>query len=132
MKRNFRLLALLCVFLVACLSGCKSGTTKIDTPTTASNAGGAALVAYGVAGTVASEYFALPDCTTPVTALCKSPSLVRRLDELDKKAHAAAIEADAAVNDVAKQQKAASALANLKIVTNSDAVQSQIKKGGTP
>jgi hypothetical protein len=117
---------------LAVVAGCKSGSTKIDTPTTPSNAGGAALVAYGAAGTVAKQYFKLPLCTNPITALCKTQAINDSLNDLDRKAHDAAIAADAAVNDAAKQQAAADALKVEKGVTESTAVQSQIRNGGAP
>ena len=97
----------------AMLAGC--GGASLPKPNTPQQAGVEALVAYGLAGHVAGQYLALPLCTSPLTVVpCKTADIAARVAAADTLAYNAAVAADAAVNDPAKQQAAASSLKALQ------------------
>ena len=125
MKRIW-LIVVLVPFLI--LAGC--GTT-LPKPQNPQQAGVEALVAYGLAGSVAHQYLALPFCTSPVTVLpCKNQAVALRVQAADNAAYLAAVAADNAANDPAAQAAAQKSLASLTSVVNSSDVQTQIKNGG--
>lgn len=124
MKTLFLILALFA--LTAC------GGNSLPKPQNPQQAGVEALVAYGLAGSVAHQYLALPLCTSPVTVLpCKNSAIALRVQAADQAAYTAAIAADHAANDPAAQAAAQSSLSQLAQVVNSQDVQTQINaKGG--
>jgi len=100
----------LCLVLGAC-----GKQAVLPTPNTPKTAGVEALVAYGLAGTVAGDYLRLPWCTKPPIALCKTPDIAAKVLAADTKAHDAAVAADEAANaDPVKNDKANTAIADLK------------------
>jgi len=129
-------LTLFCVFAVACVAGGCAGTGKIDTPTTVSNAGGAAGVTYAVAGKYASYYFALDVCATPPVYPCKVMSVNNKLLEVDTAAYNAAKAANAVGATQVQRDNAAAKLAELNRANADPAVRAQVdlaksKEGGT-
>jgi len=98
----------LCTLLAAC-------NATLPVPNTPKTAGVEALVAYGLAGTVAGDYLRLPWCTKPPTALCKTPDIASKVLAADTKAHEAAVAADDAANaDPVKNKAASTAIDDLK------------------
>jgi hypothetical protein len=64
---------------------------------------------------VAGQYLALPLCTQPLTVVpCRTADIAARIAAADTAAYNAAVAADAAVNDPAKQQEAASKIKALQ------------------
>lgn len=85
------------VLLAFMLSACQHTLPQPDTP---KQAGTEALVAYGLAGSVAHKYLILPFCTSPPTVLpCKTPSVYQSVKDADDAAYRAAVAADNAAND---------------------------------
>ena len=129
-------LAMLCVFALAAVMGGCGPTGKVHKPTTVSNAGGAALVAYSGAGYIASKYFALEPCATPPVYPCKVKSVNDRLLEIQTAAYNAAKAADAVGASQAQKDDAIEKLAELKRMNAEPEVAKQLAlvkpKGGTP
>jgi len=91
---KYALTFVLCMLLAAC--GSKA---TLPTPNTPKTAGVEALVAYGLAGSIAHAYLVLPKCTKPLTAVpCKTPDIADKVLAADTKAHDAAVAADDAAN----------------------------------
>src|SRR4051812_8789073 len=89
------------------MAGCASDGTKLPQPTTPKQTGVTALVAYGLAGSYAKKYTHYPECTSPLTVVpCKKADIAARVKAADTAAYDAAVAADDAVNDAAKQAEA--------------------------
>ena len=113
MKRNFIGASLMSLVLAAAcfMGGCATSGVKLPQPTTPKQAGVTALVAYGLAGSYADTYVHYPYCTSPLTVVpCKTAAIETKVKAANKAAYDAAIAADAAANDVGKQQEAADKL----------------------
>lgn len=86
------------IVLCGLLAACANNAT-LPIPNTPKTAGVEALVAYGLAGSIAHAYLVLPVCTKPLTAVpCKTPDIAARVLAADTKAHDAAVAADDAAN----------------------------------
>ncbi len=116
---------LLIALTLSVVVGC-AGTGKIEKPTTPSNTGGAALVAYGSAGYYASKYFALNVCATPPVYPCKTMVVNNKLLEVDAAAWGAAKAADAVGASDADKKDAAAKLAALKKANGDPEVTKQL------
>jgi hypothetical protein len=111
--KNVFMAALLAVALSAC------GANSLPKPTTPKQAGVTALVAYGLAGSYARTYVGYPYCTNPLTVVpCKKADIEAKVKAADNAAYNAAVAADAAVNDPAKQ---ADAVTKLKALEDANA-----------
>lgn len=94
MKRILPALALLCVFAVACLSGC-GGTNGLHKP---NDVGGAVIATdftYSAAGYTVGKYLGLPLCATPPVYPCKLQAINDRLVLANRAAYQAVMAAQA-------------------------------------
>lgn len=118
---------ILVLVLIASLTAC--GGSSLPKPNTPKQAGVEALVAYGLAGSVAHQYLALPFCTSPVTVLpCKNQAVALRVQAADQAAYTAAVAADNAAGNATAAAAAQTSLGELTTVVNSSDVQTQIKQ----